>query len=452
MNDFHANLLNKFAMYLLKLLKKKMNYQQTLDYLFSSLPMFQRQGKAAYKANLDNTLALDAHFNYPHKQFKTIHIAGTNGKGSVSHMLASIFQEAGYKTGLYTSPHLKDFRERIKINGAEIPESYVVNFVAENKLFFEKLQPSFFEITVALAFKHFADEKVDVAIIEVGMGGRLDSTNIISPELSVITNISKDHTQFLGDTIEKIAIEKAGIIKKDVPVVIGQSTDESKPIFIGKANEKSTKIYFAEDYFQADYALVTIDEKQNFQVYSGNKLVYPDLKLDLLGVYQKYNLLTTLQSIKLLQEKDFSITQEHIYVGLSNIQKNTKLKGRWQIIGHNPRTICDTAHNEAGIKEIVSQIQSIPYKKLFMVIGMVNDKNIDKILSLLPKDAQYYFTKANIPRALNEKELLEKAKEYNLKGVAIPKVEDALNFAKKEADENDFIFVGGSTFVVAEVV
>lgn len=429
-----------------------MDYQQTLDYLFSSLPMFQRQGKAAYKANLDNTLAMEAHFNHPHKQFKSIHVAGTNGKGSVSHMLASVFHEAGYKTALYTSPHLKDFRERIKITGTEIPKNYVVDFVAENKSFFEKLKPSFFEMTVAMAFKYFADEKVEVAVIEVGMGGRLDSTNIISPELSVITNISKDHTQFLGDTVEKIAIEKAGIIKKGVPVLIGQSTDESKPVFIGKANEKNTDIYFAEDYFQADYALFTVDEKQSFQVHSGKKMVYPDLQLDLLGTYQKYNLLTVLQSIKLLQEKGFSIDKEHIYKGLAKIKKNTGLTGRWQIIGYNPRIVCDTAHNEAGIREVIKQIESTPYKNLHMVIGMVNDKNIDKVLSMLPKHARYYFCRANIPRALDEKELLEKSHAYNLKGVAVSKVIDALHLAKKEADENDFIFVGGSTFVVAEVV
>ncbi len=429
-----------------------MNYQQTLQYLFNSLPMFQRQGKAAYKANLDNTLALDAYFNHPHKQFKSIHVAGTNGKGSVSHMLASVLQEAGHKTGLYTSPHLNDFRERIRINGTEISENYVIDFVEQNKTFFEKMKPSFFEMSVALAFKYFADEKVDIAIIEVGMGGRLDSTNIISPELSIITNISKDHTQFLGNTIEKIAIEKAGIIKKDVPLVIGQSTKETKPIFINKAKELSTEVYFAEDNYHIDFALNTIDEKQNFQVYSDEKLVYPNLKIDLLGVYQKFNLLTALQSIKLLQKKAFQIKEEHIYKGLSNIQKNTGLKGRWQIIGHNPRIICDTAHNEAGIQEVVNQIQSIPYKKLHMVIGMVNDKNIDKVLSLLPKEASYYFTRANIPRSLNENELMQKANEYNLKGVAISKVEDAFNLAKKEAGENDFIFIGGSTFVVAEVI
>lgn len=429
-----------------------MTYQQTLDYLFNSLPMFQRLGKAAYKANLDNTLALDAYFNKPHEQFKSVHIAGTNGKGSVSHMLSSVLQEAGYKAGLYTSPHLKDFRERVRINGEEISENYVVDFVADNKSFFEKLKPSFFEMTVALAFKYFADEKVDIAIIEVGMGGRLDSTNIISPELSIITNISKDHTQFLGDTIEKIAKEKAGIVKENVPLIIGQSTKESKQVFIQKAKEKSTNIYFTEDNYHVDYTLTTVDKKQNFQVYSGDSIFYPDLKLDLLGVYQKFNLLTALQSIKLMREKGFQIKKNHIYDGLQKIQTNTGLKGRWQIIGHNPRIICDTAHNVAGIKEVVNQIQSTPYKKLHMVIGMVNDKNIEKVLSLLPKEANYYFTKADIPRALDENELKEKASKFKLIGVAVSIVSDALQQAKNQAEESDFIFVGGSTFVVAEVV
>ncbi|OQX96678.1 MAG: dihydrofolate synthase [Bacteroidetes bacterium 4572_117] len=429
-----------------------MNYQQTLDYLFSSLPMFQRLGKAAYKANLDNTLALDAYFKHPHKQFKSIHVAGTNGKGSVSHMLASVLQEAGYKTALYTSPHLKDFRERIKINGKQIPESYVTAFVEKNRAYFEKLKPSFFEMTVAMAFKFFADESVDVAIMEVGMGGRLDSTNIIKPELSIITNISKDHTQFLGNTIEKIAIEKAGIIKNNTPVVIGQSIKASKQVFIEKAKEKNSKICFAEDNYQIDYVLNTLDEKQNFNVYSGKNIAFADLKLDLLGTYQKYNLITALQSLEILQEKGFRLKEGDIYKGLAKIQQNTGLMGRWQIIGHNPRIVCDTAHNEAGVREVVSQIQSTPYNSLHIVIGMVNDKNIDKILSILPKNAFYYFTRANIPRSHAENELAKKASKYNLNGITLPKVADALKAAKNKAGKDDFIFVGGSTFVVAEVV
>ncbi len=413
--------------------------------------MYQRQGKAAYKANLDNTHALDKHFGHPHQRFKSIHIAGTNGKGSVSHMLASVLQEAGYKTGLYTSPHLKDFRERIKINGKEISENYVVKFVEENFVFFDKLKPSFFEMTVALAFQYFADEKVDVALIEVGMGGRLDSTNIITPELSVITNISKDHTQFLGDTIEKIAGEKAGIIKKAVPVIIGESQKESEPIFLQKTQEMDAPVYFADKIFHIDYALQTIDEKQSFNVYKADNLVYPDLKIDLLGMYQKKNLITTLQAIEILKEK-FNLDKEPIYKGLSNIQKNTGLKGRWQIIGHNPRIVCDTGHNEAGIKEVIHQIENTPYRKLYMVIGVVNDKNIDTILSLFPKNAEYIFTKANIPRALDATELANKAKQFGLKGTVISKVSDALKAAKTKAEAPDMIFVGGSTFVVAEVV
>ncbi len=414
--------------------------------------MYQRQGKAAYKANLDNTLALDAYFKHPHKKFKSIHIAGTNGKGSTSHILASVLQTAGYKTGLYTSPHLKDFRERIKINGKEITENYVINFVDKNKAFFQELKPSFFEMTVAMAFQYFADEQVDIAIIEVGMGGRLDSTNIISPELCVITNISKDHTRFLGDTLEKIATEKAGIIKQGIPVIIGESQKETKTVFTQKAAEFSAPIYFADELFSIDYALMTIDEKQNFNVYRDNQLIYPELKIDLLGQYQKKNLVTALQAIEIASEKGFNISKEHIYKGLANVRKNTGLKGRWQIIGHNPRIVCDTAHNEAGLQEVLAQIQNTPYKKLFMVIGLVNDKNIDTILGMLPQDAEYYFTKANIPRALNEQELFDKAKLYNLQGISVSNVPDALKFAKEKARINDFIFVGGSTFVVAEVV
>jgi len=347
---------------------------------------------------------------------------------------------------------LKDFRERIKINGKEIPENYVVNFVKENKVFFDELQPSFFEMTVAMAFQYFSDEKVDVAIIEVGMGGRLDSTNIITPELSIITNISKDHTQFLGDTIEKIAGEKAGIIKKGIPVIIGESQAESKPVFLQKAKELSAPIYFADEHLRIDYALQTIDEKQSFNVYSGDELIYPELKIDLLGQYQKNNLITALQAIELIKNKSFIVDKTHIYSGLENIQKNTGLKGRWQIIGHNPRIVCDTGHNEAGIKQVVAQIKNTPYRKLFMIIGVVNDKNINTILSMLPKDARYFFTKANIPRALDANELAEKAKQYGLKGIVVPKVTEALKTAKAKAEAPDMIFVGGSTFVVAEVV
>jgi len=429
-----------------------MNYQKTLEYLFNSLPMFQRQGKVAYKANLNNTIILDNYFNNPHKKFKSIHIAGTNGKGSTSHMLASILQSAGYNVGLYTSPHLKDFRERIKIKGKEISEKYIVDFVNKNKEFFEDLKPSFFEMTVALAFMYFADNKVDVAVIEVGMGGRLDSTNIINPLVSVVTNISKDHTQFLGNTIEKIAIEKAGIIKKNIPVIIGQSIVKTKKIFIKKSKQKKSEIYFADEEFNINYSMQTIDEKQSFNVFKNNKLVFSDLKVDLLGLYQKHNLLTALKTIDVLKLSNINISEEAVYDGLENIKKYTGLKGRWQILGRNPRIVCDTGHNEAGIKEITEQIKAIAYKNLLMVIGVVNDKNIDKILSLLPQNAKYYFTKASIPRALDENILMQEAKKHKLIGKRYNKVFDALKAAKKDAKENDFIFVGGSTFVVAEVV
>ena len=429
-----------------------MNYQQTLDFLFSQLPMFQRIGKAAYKANLDNTLALDKYFMYPHKSFKTIHIAGTNGKGSVSHMLAAVLQKAGYKTGLYTSPHLRDFRERIKINGEEIPEDKVVEFVEKHKEGFAPVKPSFFELTVAMAFDYFANEKVDIAVIETGLGGRLDSTNIISPELSIITNISKDHMQFLGETLELIALEKAGIIKKATPLVVGEYQQAIAHVFKNKAVEKNATIYFADNQFNIDYSMQTVDEKQVFQVYKEKELVYPDLKLDLLGQYQKKNVITALKSIELLCDKGFKVSVANIYGGFEDVSKLTGLQGRWQTIGCNPRIVCDTGHNEAGITQILEQIKATAYKNLHMVFGVVDDKNIETILSMLPKKAKYYFCKASIPRALNEEILYEKASKFNLKGQNFPTVESALESARQNAQKEDFIFVGGSTFVVADIL
>lgn len=429
-----------------------MNYQQTLDFLFSQLPMFQRIGKAAYKANLDNTNALDEYFNHPHKLFKTIHIAGTNGKGSVSHMLAAVLQKAGYKTGLYTSPHLKDFRERIKINGKEITESKVVEFVEKHKEAFTPIKPSFFELTVAMAFDYFANEKVDVAVIETGLGGRLDSTNIIQPEISVITNISMDHMQFLGDTLDKIATEKAGIIKAGVPVVIGEYQQDIAIVFERKAKEIGSDLRFADKNFNIDYSMQTADEKQIFQVYQNDTLAYPDLKTDLLGLYQQKNTIAVLQAVELLIDKGFSINKENIYGGLENVSKLTGLKGRWHTIGRNPRIVCDTGHNEAGMKLVLEQIKSTPYKNLHMVFGVVDDKNIDTILSMLPKEATYYFCKASIPRALDENLLQEKALTFGLKGEKFPTVDEALNFARQNAVKEDFIFIGGSTFVVADIL
>lgn len=429
-----------------------MNYQESLSWLFSQLPMYQREGKAAYKADLKNTLKLDEYFNYPHRKFKTIHVAGTNGKGSVSHMLASVLQESGYKVGLYTSPHLKDFRERIRINGEMVPEEYVTSFVKNHSNKFEEIQPSFFEMTVAMAFEYFALNNVEVAVIEVGMGGRLDSTNIIQPDLSIITNIGLDHTAFLGNTLEQIATEKGGIIKNDIPVVIGETQPETEYVFKEIAQEKNAKIYFADRYYNSEYEMLSTDNKQIFNIKSKNRVVYPDLNLDLLGSYQKKNLLTVLKSLDLLIEKGYQITNDSIYRGLEKVSENTKLLGRWQILGYNPTIVCDTGHNLEGITYVVNQIKQTPYKNLHIVFGVVDDKNIEKILAALPKSATYYFTKANIPRALDQKILKDKANLYRLYGDSYDKVELALKNAKKNADAKDLIFIGGSTFVVAEVV
>ncbi len=430
-----------------------MNYKQTLEFLFEQLPMYQRVGKAAYKANLNNTLILDKHFDFPHKNFKSIHIAGTNGKGSVAHILASVLHEQKYKVGLYTSPHLKDFRERIKINGQMIPENKVVKFVENNSTIIEELKPSFFEITVAMAFDYFAKQEVDIAIIEVGMGGRLDSTNIITPLVSVITNIGYDHTQFLGETLEKIAIEKAGIIKKYIPVVIGKYQKIIADIFTKKAKEKLSKIYFSDNEYKIDYSLINSDSHQVFNVKKNNETIkYENLKLDLLGQYQQENTLTALKTIDILNDSDIKISEEAIYKGFKNVVNNTGLLGRWQIIGNNPLIVCDTAHNKEGLTKVFEQIKNTAYKNLHIVFGTVNDKNIEEILNLLPVNAKYYFTKANIPRALDEQILFNKAKQIGLKGKAYSTVKHAITAAKLNADKNDLIFIGGSTFVVAEVI
>ena len=413
--------------------------------------MFQRTGKAAYKANLDTTLALDRYFEHPHQNFKCIHVAGTNGKGSVSHTLASVLQSAGYKVGLYTSPHLRDFRERVKINGEMIPEDAVVDFVASHNKKFEELSPSFFEMTVALAFDYFAKEKVDIAVIEVGLGGRLDSTNIIDPLLSVITNISFDHTSLLGNSIPVIAGEKAGIIKNNTPVVIGEKHEESKPVFIDKSSSKSAPILFAEDEYDfVDSHLEDNYRNITFKDLHTSKQI--SLSSDLLGVYQIKNIRTALVAINQLNQIGFNLSEEIIKEGISKIVEQTSLLGRWQRLGDNPRIICDTGHNVAGVSEILKQLGSLEYDKLHMVIGMVDDKDIDEVLSLLPKNAVYYFTKASIPRALNEVLLKEKATKFQLNGDTYENVSEALLAAKANADKSDLIFVGGSTFVVAEVV
>ncbi len=429
-----------------------MDYPQTLQFLYSKLPMYQRMGKAAYKDNPDNTLALDDYFGKPHKQFRSIHVAGTNGKGSVSHILASILQEAGLKVGLYTSPHLKDFRERIKINGSEIPEKSVVDFVGNNMEIIEKIKPSFFEMTVAMAFYYFAEKKVDVAVVEVGLGGRLDSTNILQPLLSIITNIGYDHMEFLGDTIPQIAKEKAGIIKQGVPVIVGETQEKTRGIFLETASSKNAPIFFADSYYKADYSLLTIDNYQLFNVYKNNKLEYSNLKTDLLGNYQRKNVITALKAVDVVADQGLNMNREQIYAGLSKVILNTGFFGRWQIIDTDPLVICDTGHNKEGLTEVFRQIGNMAYKQLHIIFGVVNDKDLNSILVLLPKDAQYYFTKAGIPRAMDENLLSLEAGKIGINGKVYPTVSEAIKAARSQADPDDLIFVGGSTFVVAEVL
>ena len=429
-----------------------MTYSETLDYLYNSLPMFQRIGKAAYKSDLATTLEIDRHFNHPHRNFRSVHIAGTNGKGSVSHLLASVLQEAGYRTGLYTSPHLKDFRERIRINGIPIGEGDVIRFVIENKDLFERIRPSFFEMTVAMAFQHFERQGVDVAVVEVGMGGRLDSTNILDPVLSVITNIGHDHMEYLGSELAEIAGEKAGIIKNGVPVVIGESGKETDAVFIERAGEKDSDIFFADRFFSIPYGFQTPDGKQSLNVYRKDELVYRELIVDLMGLYQRKNAVTALMVIEQLGKAGFGIPADPIYTGFANVTSNTGLLGRWQVLNHRPLVICDCGHNLEGITGVVSQIRQTPYKRLWMVFGMVSDKNPDPILDVLPRDAAWFFTRAQIPRAMDAALLAEKATKKGLKGEVIPSVKEAVERARSLAGPDDLVFIGGSTFVVAEVV
>ncbi|MCW0484457.1 bifunctional folylpolyglutamate synthase/dihydrofolate synthase [Gaoshiqia sediminis] len=428
------------------------SYQEILNYLYSQLPMFQRTGAAAYKNTLENTLALDEMYRYPHREFKSIHIAGTNGKGSASHMIASVLQEAGYRVGLYTSPHLIDFRERIRVNGEMIPEEEVVTFVEHfqqiNKI--ARLEPSFFELTVAMAFEYFRKCRVDVAVIEVGLGGRLDSTNIITPEVSLITNISLDHTNLLGETLPAIANEKAGIIKPGVPVVVSETDENYQAVFENKANETKSPIYFADQEYSAAYSMFLPEGLQLFNFNKGKKPAFPELKTDLLGSYQRKNISGVLKTLEILREKGWQISRDDIYRGLAGVKKNTGLRGRWEIVSNNPLIICDTGHNEAGLKLVIEQLRNMAWKKLHMVIGMVNDKNIDGVLALLPPEASYYFTQANIPRALDAKILKEKAEAAGLSGKVIPPVKEAVSEARRNADVHDLIFIGGSTFVVAD--
>ncbi|MBO7287448.1 MAG: bifunctional folylpolyglutamate synthase/dihydrofolate synthase [Bacteroidales bacterium] len=428
-----------------------MNYNETLNWMFNKLPMYQRIGASAYKADLNTTIEIINYLDNPQDSFKSIHIAGTNGKGSTSHSLASVFQEAGYKTGLYTSPHLRDFRERIRINGEMIPENDVVDFIEKHKNKLEELELSFFEMTVAMAFDYFRKEKVDIAIIEVGMGGRLDSTNVINPELCVITNISLDHVKFLGENEEQIAKEKAGIIKPNTPVVIGETQEDSKNVFINTAKEKDSKILFADQIMDCRKDNTYSIEYQKFDIYKNNELYLKDLKYPLLGNYQKKNLATVICALDILKES-FNINNTHIINGLANVIKNTSLMGRWQVINRNPLAIADTGHNVAGINEVNRQLAETKYNKLHFVLSVVNDKDIDGILNLLPKDAEYYFCKADIPRGLSVNILAEKAIKCGLNGKIYDSVRLAYSTALKNAKEGDLVFVGGSNFTVAEVV
>jgi len=423
-----------------------MNYQEAIDYLFSQLPMFSRIGLPAYKANLDNTLALSKAFQHPERKFKSIHIAGTNGKGSTSHMLAAVFQSAGYKTALYTSPHLLDFRERIRINGQMIPEARVANFTAANKQLFEEIKPSFFEMTVAMAFDWFAEEKVDIAIIETGLGGRLDSTNILTPELSVITNISYDHTNLLGTTLDEIATEKAGIIKQHVPVIIGEKQSPIENVFTNKAEKTNSTIYFAEDLAEVSRS------EPAWLIHVPGESRHIRVNPQLSAMYQQKNICTVSAAILVMRKLGWNIPDNAWIRGINESVSITGLRGRWELIRNNPRVYADIAHNEAGISALLKQIQQCTFKKLHIILGMVNDKDISKVLSMMPLHAEYYFCNAALPRALDAAELAKMAGAHHLKGAVIKPVKDALNKAIELAAEDDLLVVCGSAFVVAEAL
>ena len=424
-----------------------MTYQETTEYLYNSAPLFQHVGGDAYKEGLSNTHLLDEHFSHPHTKFRTIHVAGTNGKGSCSHTLAAILQSAGYRVGLYTSPHLVDFRERIRVNGEMVSEEYVIRFVEEHRAFFEPLHPSFFELTTAMAFNYFAESQVDVAIIEVGLGGRLDCTNIITPDLCIITNISPDHTQFLGDTLEKIASEKAGIIKKGVPVVIGETTDETRPVFVSKANETNSPIKLSDELKLVKSSL---SNKNGGRIY--NTTLYKNLEGELGGLCQEKNTNTILTATEELKRIGYQLTEEHIRNGFAHVCQLTGLMGRWQKLHEHPTLICDTGHNVGGIAYITEQLKHQTCDHLHIVMGMVNDKDVSGVLAMMPKCATYYFTRASVKRALDEEELQALATRYNLHGESYPTVAQATHAALENAKENDFIFVGGSSFIVADLL
>lgn len=424
-----------------------MTYKETTEYLFNSAPLFQHIGKEAYKEGLANTWTLDEHFGHPHRNFRCIHIAGTNGKGSCSHTLAAILQRAGYKVGLYTSPHLVDFRERIRVNGELIPEQRVIDFVARERAFFEPLHPSFFELTTALAFLYFAECQVDVAVIEVGLGGRLDCTNIIRPDLSIITNISFDHTQFLGNTLALIAGEKAGIIKQDTPVIIGETTEETREVFIDKAKEMNALLQFAEE----DHEVISsVPSGWGGRIYQTRS--WEQLEGELGGLYQEKNTNTVLCAVKMLRSLGYTIEDNHLREGFARVCELTGLRGRWQIIGKSPLILCDTGHNMGGIRYIAEQLSALPARTLRIVIGMVNDKDVRGALAALPAQATYYFTKANVKRALPEQELQEIARDLGRTGTSYASVKEAYTQACSDASTEDVVFVGGSSFIVADLL
>ena len=424
-------------------------YDETIEYLYRFAPMFQQVGSSVYKEGMENSFLIDKHLNHPHKKYKTIHVGGTNGKGSTSHLLASVLQEAGYKTGLYTSPHLLDFRERIKVNGEMISKAFVVDFMASNRTFFESIQPSFFELTTGMAFAWFAEQQVDVAVIEVGLGGRLDCTNVITPVVSIITNISFDHTQLLGNTLTAIAKEKAGIIKPGVPVIIGEAEGEVGDFFKGL---KTFKAFNSFMIFAQEQNLIFSAQLLSSGYWKFETQDYPGLIDELGGYAQEKNAATVLCAIKLLKDNVFPIPDEAVYQGFRYVIENTGLIGRWQVVGQNPKIVLDTGHNEAGIEYIVRQLQSEKYERLHIVFGMVNDKDITTVLALLPRNALYYFTQASIPRALDAGLLAGQAGKSGLQGQIFSTVSEAFFSAKQNATEKDFIFVGGSTFVVADAL
>lgn len=429
-----------------------MNYQEAIDFLFTSLPMYQREGKAAYKSTLDNTLKLDKYFAHPHHSYAVIHVAGTNGKGSVSHMIASVLQASGMRTGLYTSPHLLDFRERIRINGRAIPEDEVSGFVNKHRDIIREVQPSFFEMTVAMAFDYFARESVDVAVIETGLGGRLDSTNIVTPVLTVITNISLDHTEFLGMHPTSIAREKGGIIKEKVPLVIGRAEAPTEEVLRSIAMKRLAPVISASHNYKAQFRTLDMDGKMQVRIGKAGESSSKTISCDLTGEYQQENIITAITALEQLKKLNWQISESQILEGFASVTASTGIRGRWETIAHNPRSICDTAHNPDGIANVIRQIRQTPWKRLHMVWGMVSDKDLDMVLPLLPEEATYYFTRSSVPRSMNARVLTEQAREYGLKGIPYPNVQEAYRAAQAEAGPDDMIFTGGSTFVVADLL